>query len=586
MRNRIHLSLCILIVFVGRLHSALIAVWPAPFVYPQLHRVTARRFLHALSAALVMSIASGVPAQADRPAIPLYDNLGDHHCAITTRVPLAQRYFDQGLRLYYAFNHAEAIRSFNEAARLDPECAMCYWGTALAYGPNINLPMDSAAGVAAYNAIRQAQAVGRHATRKERALIDALSRRYAPIPPEDRTALDAAYAGAMKQVVERYQDDTEARTLYAESLMDLSPWQYWNRDGSPGPHTPELLAQLEWVMAANPNHPGANHFYIHAVEAVQPKRAVAAAERLANLMPGAGHLVHMPGHIYIRVGRYLDAIKANEHAVHADETYIRDQGPAFGIYIAGYYPHNYDFLAFAASMIGRSGQAIAATEKMASLAPQQMLREPGMTFLQHHQTKHLQMRVRFGRWDEILKVPAPPEDLRHARAMWHYARGRALAARGEVQGAEAELARLRATAQDPEVASLRLEFNTSGAVLGIATEVLAGHIAAAKEDFPRAIGHLREAARLEDELVYGEPPEWAVPVRQELGTVLLKAGRAPEAEQAFREDLKRFPENGWSLYGLAQALRAQNRAAEADAVMDRFQKMWASADVKLTESGV
>lgn len=540
---------------------------------------------HTLSVALAMTIASGVHAQADRPAVPLYDNLGDHHCAIATRVPLAQRYFDQGLRLYYAFNHAEAIRAFNEAARLDPECAMCYWGTALAYGPNINLPMDSVAGVAAYEAIRKAQAVAPHATPKERALIDALSQRYAPIPPQDRAALDSAYADAMKQVVERYRDDMDATTLYAESLMDLSPWQYWNRDGSPRPHTRELLAQLERVIAANPNHPGANHFYIHAVEAVQPERALAPAERLANLMPGAGHLVHMPGHIYIRVGRYLDAIKANEHAVHADETYIRDQSPAFGIYVAGYYPHNYDFLAFAVSMIGRSGQAIAATEKMASLAPQEMLREPGMTFLQHHQTKHLQMRVRFGRWDEILKVPAPPEDLPHARAMWHYARGRALAERGEVQGAGAELARVRTTAQDPEVASLRLEFNTSGAVLGIATEVLAGHIAAAKGDFPRAIGRLRAAARLEDELVYGEPPEWTVPVRQELGMALLRAGRATEAGQAFREDLKRFPENGWSLHGLAQALRARNRAWEAAAVMDRFQRIWASADVRLAESG-
>ncbi len=534
----------------------------------------------------VMTIASGVHAQADRPVVPLYDNLGDHHYTITTRVPLAQRYFDQGLRLYYAFNHAEAIRAFNEAARLDPECAMCYWGTALAYGPNINLPMDSAAGVAAYNAIRQAQAAARHATPKERALIDALSRRYAPIPPQDRTALDSVYAGAMKQVMERYPDDMEARTLYAESLMDLSPWKYWNRDGSPRPHTPELLAHLERIMAANPSHPGANHFYIHAVEAVQPERAIAAAERLANLMPGAGHLVHMPGHIYIRVGRYQDAIKANEHAVHADETYIRDQGPALGIYVAGYYPHNYDFLAFAASMIGRSGQAIAAAEKMASLAPQEMLRKPGMTFLQHHQTKHLQMRVRFGRWDDILKMPAPPGDLPHARAMWHYARGRALAARGKVQDAEAELARLRATGQDPDVASLRMEFNTSGAVLGIATEVLAGHVAAAKEDFPRAIGHLREAARLEDELVYGEPPEWSVPVRQELGTVLFKAGQAAGAEKVFREDLKRFPENGWSLYGLAQALRVQTRASEADAAMDRFRRMWASADVRLEGSGL
>jgi len=530
-----------------------------------------------------MAAAPGSYAQADHPPVPLYDNLGDYHYAITTRAPLAQRYFDQGLRLYYAFNHAEAIRAFNEGARLDPECAMCYWGIALAHGPNINAPMDAAAGRAAYAAIRKALQL--EAPVRERALIGALAARYAPLPPDGRAALDSAYALAMKQVVELHPEDLEARTLYAESLMDLSPWQYWNRDGSPREHTAELLGQLERVMSANPSHPGANHFYIHAVEAVQPERALAAAERLANLMPGAGHLVHMPGHIYIRVGRYLDAIKANEHAVHADETYIRDQRPAFGIYVAGYYPHNYDFLAFAASMIGRREQAIAATEKIASLAPREMLREPGMTFLQHHLTKHLQMKVRFGRWDEILKAPPPPEDLPHARAMWHYARGRALAAQGKLRRAATELARVRATAKDSAVASQRLEFNTSGALLGIAAEVLAGHLAAAEGDFSHATEHLREAARQEDKLVYGEPPEWAVPVRQELGRVLLKAGLAAEAEQAFRADLKRFPDNGWSLYGLALALRARNSASEAEAMMERFRKVWASADVQLTEAG-
>ena len=503
--------------------------------------------------------------------MPLYDNLGDHHYAITASEPLVQRYFDQGLRLYYAFNHAEAIRAFNAAARLDPQCAMCYWGTALAYGPNINLPMDAAAATEV-------------ASPKERALIDALAQRYSPDASEDRAALDAAYSRAMQQVVVEYPDDMAARTLYAESLMDLNPWQYWNEDGSPRPQTSELLRQFEYVMAADPNHPGANHFYIHAVEAVDPERAVDAAERLAGLMPGAGHLVHMPGHIYVRVGRYLDAIEVNEHAVHADETYIRDQNPAFGMYLAGYYPHNYDFMAFAASMIGRSEQAVGAAEKMISLAPQEMLREPGMTFLQHHQTRHLQLKVRFARWDEILLVTAPPEDLRHARAMWHYARGRARAAAGDVKEAETDLAQIRETAQDPEIEPIRLEFNTSGAILSIAVEVLAGHIAAAKRDFPAAIEHLREAVRLEDGLVYGEPPEWTVPVRQELGRVLLDAGSVAEAEQVFGEDLERFPRNGWSLHGLAQALQAQGRAAEADSVEERFRAVWASADVEPTET--
>jgi tetratricopeptide (TPR) repeat protein len=269
--------------------------------------------------------------------------------------------------------------------------------------------------------------------------------------------------------------------------------------------------------------------------------------------------------------------------VHADETYIQDQNPAFGVYVAGYYPHNYDFLAFAASMIGRSEQAIGAAEKMVSLAPQELLRAPGMTFLQAHQTRHLQLKVRFARWDDILDVAAPPEDLSHARAIWNYARGRALVAQGDMRGAEAELAQVQATTENPDVAALRLEFNTSGAVLGIAAQVLAGHVALAEGDLPRAIAHLREAARLEDELVYGEPPEWTVPVREELGRVLLAAGRPAEAEQVFREDLKRFPDNGWSLYGLAQSLRAQGRAAEADDAAQRFNRVWASADVQIAD---
>ncbi len=540
-----------------------------------------KKSLCALTAAIFVSLASDAHAQTGEPTVPLYDNLGDHAYAITTDVPVAQRYFDQGLRLYYAFNHAEAIRAFNEAARLDPECAMCYWGTALAYGPNINLPMDSAAAVAAYEAIGKAQAAAHHAKDRERALIEALSRRYVAVPPADRAGLDSVYARAMKRVAERYPDDPEAATLYAESLMDLSPWYYWNRDGSPRPQTTELLAQLERVMAAYPDHPGANHFYIHAVEAVDPERAVAAAERLAGLMPGAGHLVHMPGHIYVRVGRYEDAIKANQHAVHADETYIQDQKPAFGVYVAGYYPHNYDFMAFAASMIGRSEMAIGAAEKMETLAPQELLRAPGLTFLQAHQTRHLQFKVRFARWDDILEAPAPAEDLPHARGIWHYARGRALAAQGDVQAAEAELAQLRAIAEDPEMAGLRLEFNNSAAVLGIAAEVLAGHVALARGDVQGAIERLRAAASLEDELVYGEPPEWSVPVREELGRILLEAGRHAEAEQAFREDLERFPDNGWSLHGLGQALRAQDRTSEAETVMQRFYEIWAGADVEI-----
>ncbi|MDH5670256.1 MAG: hypothetical protein OEY86_19835 [Nitrospira sp.] len=497
----------------------------------------------------------------DGEQVPLYQDLGALQYPITTSVPLAQRYFDQGLRLYYAFNHQEAIRSFKEGARLDPTCAMCYWGIALAYGPNINMPMDPESRRLAYAAVQQAGRLADRVSKHEQALIHALATRYVAEPIPDRTELDAAYSRAMADVVERYPGDSEAKTLYAESLMDLSPWDYWTADGKPKATTTKVLLHLEQVLEADPGHPGANHFYIHAVEAVQPERAVKAAERLAGLMPGAGHLVHMPGHIYIRVGRYEDAIKANEHAVHADETYIRDQSPAAGIYVLGYYPHNYDFLAFAASMIGREQQAIAAADKMAALVPKELVLEPGMAFLQHHQTRNLQMLVRFGRWDDLLIADAPEESLPLARAIWLYAHGRALAARGHLKAADATLTQLHALAHDPHVTVLQLEFNRAGAVLGIATEVLAGHIIAAKGDLPGAMKHLQEAVRREDALVYGEPPEWTVPVRQELGMLLLKAGRPGEAKQVFQDDLKRFPKNLWSQQGVAEALKSAEREA-------------------------
>lgn len=531
----------------------------------------------------LLAVAALVGAQAD--SIPLYDNLGDHHYAITTRAPLAQRYFDQGLRLYYAFNHAEAVRAFRAAQRLDPSCAMCFWGEALAWGPNINLPMDSASGVAAHAAIARAVTAQDKADQRERALIAALAQRYVTVPPADRAALDSAYAGAMAGVARRFPQDAEAAVLHAEALMDLRPWNYWTADGRLQPGMRIALDQLERVMAADPNHPGACHFYIHAVEAAHPERAVACAERLAGLMPGAGHLVHMPGHIYIRVGRYVDAIEANQHAVHADETYIRDQQPGFGIYTAGYYPHNYDFMAFAAAMAGRRQQALQAADKLGELAGTDMMGEPGMAFMQHHATRRLQMRVRFARWDELLAIPAPRAEFLHARALWHYAHGRALAATGKLADAEADLAAVRLAAEDPRLQGLKLEFNEAPALLHIAADVLAGRMAAARGAYDQAIAQLEDAVRREDGLTYGEPPDWSVPVRQELGAVLLAAGRPARAEQAFREDLARFPRNGWSLHGLARALEAQGRSREAAATMAEFRRVWAEADGPLPAEG-
>ncbi|MDH3205992.1 MAG: hypothetical protein OEO79_05235 [Gemmatimonadota bacterium] len=527
--------------------------------------------------ALLLVLAAPLTSEAQQ--VPIYDDLGDYQYPVSTSVPLAQQYFDQGLRLYYAFNHAEAIRSFGAAQRLDPDCAMCWWGEAIAWGPNINLPMDSASGVAAYAAVQRALAARPHASDRERALIDALATRYVSVPPADRAPLDQDYADAMEAVNLVYPGDHQVATLYAESLMDLRPWDYWTESGQPQPGIADALATLETVLERDPLHPGACHFFIHAVEKVYPERAVPCAEGLAALMPGAGHIVHMPGHIYIRVGRYLEAVQANEHAVHADETYIRDQQPGMGMYTAGYYPHNYDFLAFASMMIGRSEGAVSAAENVTRLLPEELFGAPGMDFLQHWTVRPLQLRVRFARWGEILSTPEPRATFPHARAIWHYARGRAFAAGGDVPSAQRELARLRAIARDPGLDGLRMEFNASAELLAVAERVLTGWTEAAGGRWDSAVQALHDAVGLEDALLYGEPPEWTVPTRQDLGAVLLAAGRAAEAERAFREDLTNFPENGWSLRGLSLALREQGRAADADVAERDFRRVWATADV-------
>jgi tetratricopeptide (TPR) repeat protein len=506
--------------------------------------------------------------------VPLYEDLGDHHRPITTKFATAQRYFDQGLRLVYAFNHPEAIRAFNEAARLDPNCAICYWGAALAYGPNINAPMDSASGVQAYAAVQRALALAPKADERERAYIEALAKRYAEVPPAERAALDSAYARAMREVADRYPDDLDAATLYAEALMDLSPWNYWTRERDPRPDTREIVGRLEGVLARSPNHPGACHYYIHAVEAAYPEKAVACAERLAQLMPGAGHIVHMPGHIYIRVGRYADAIASNVHAVHTDETYIADQQPT-GIYVIGYYPHNYHFLSFASTMAGRSREAIDAARPVVTKTPVEAARqvpqlEPLLAYL------HLTL-VTFGRWQEVLEEPMPPADLPVATGLAHYARGVAHAAMQQWSEAEGSLSELKRVAES-------LPAGDGKTLLEIATHALQGEIASRKGDLEAGVKHFHAAAEIEDGMLYIEPPAWYYPIRHSLGAVLLKAGRAKEAESAYREDLERFPENGWSLFGLAASLRAQGRSGEAAEVEERFRRAWEDGDVRLTAS--
>ena len=542
------------------------------------------RIIGIATAALLAWIAPGsamepamepMPPTSQTDTVPLYTNLGSHHKRISTGVPTAQQYFDQGLRLIYGFNHAEAIRSFTRATELDPTCAMCYWGIALAHGPHVNAPMDAASGVAAYAAVQKALSLKSHAPAPERAYIEALAQRYEADPPADRARLDTSYSRAMGQVAKTYPKDLDAATLYAESLMDLRPWNYWRPDGTPYPGTKEIVRQLEKVLTQNPDHPGACHYYIHAVEAVNPKAAVPCAERLARLMPGEGHMVHMPSHIFIRVGRWNDAVQANHHAIHSDEEFIEGQRP-MGVYPLAYYPHNIHFLAFASTMAGRSAQAIEAANILTTKVNLDAARQVGM--LQEMVPYHALTLTTFGKWDEVLAEPLPPEDLHFSHAMAHYARGVAYAAKGE--WAEAHAALDRVTAADTETPA-GAEGKTA---LSIAVHALSGEIATRRGDLDTGIAHFREAAKIEDSGLYFEPPKWYYPIRHSLGAALVKAGRHAEAEKVYREDLRRFPENGWSLFGLARALRAQGKKSEAAAAEARFRKAWPNTDVTLTAS--
>ena len=524
------------------------------------------------------------PPNAQGQIAPRLQNLGSHTFRIKTRSKRAQEFFNQGINLSYGFNHAEAMRAFREVARLDPNCAIAYWGQALVLGPNINMPMPPEAEPEAHKLIQKAIELKPHASSKERDYIDALAKRYSGDAKPDRKALDQAYANAMKSVAKKYLDDLDAATLYAESLMDLRPWNYWTRDGVPYADTPEIISLLESVMKRNPNHPGACHFYIHAVEATKsPERAEAAADRLFKLMPGAGHMVHMPSHIYFRVGRYADASKANSQASAVDEEYIA-QCRTQGIYPLAYYPHNLHFLYSAASFEGNGELAILAAEKVAAAIPHHALKD--FPLLQGFLAIPELALARFGRWEQILKRPGPAHDTLFLNGIHHYVRGTAFASTGRLDEATTELEALKNILASKALDETPASFsnNTARTILSIAPEVLSGEILARQDKFSEAIAHLETATRLEDALVYIEPPDWYLPTRQALGAVLLQAGRAPEAEAVYWEDLRRYPHNGWSLFGLAQSLRKQGKNEEAALAEQRFQKAWSQADVKLTAS--
>jgi tetratricopeptide (TPR) repeat protein len=524
-------------------------------------------------------------AGATAPAAPvtILPGLGDHHRAVTTAVPQAQAFFDQGLRLLFAFNLDEAQRAFGEAARLDPACAMCWWGLGMSLGPHINLLATPERTVAAHQATAKAVAAVSRGTDVEKALVAALAKRYAePAPTEPAAvhALEEAYATAMGEAAKRFPDDVDIATLYAESLMDLRPWDLWTADGRPQPGTEEIVATLERVLSKDPSHPGANHYYIHAVEASpHPEKALAAAERLGGLMPGAGHMVHMPAHTFIRTGRYADAAEANRRAIAADQSYLATAPPQ-GSYLM-YVAHNPQFLWAAAQLQGRSAEALAAARQVEAILPLEMLRQmPGYDFTLLYPTWTL---VRFAKWDEVLAEPSPPDDFPTGVALWHAARGLARVGKKDRAAAAAELASVRALAAKVP-ADAPQGFNTAHAFLAIADGLLAGEIAALGGDVEEAVRQLSAAVAAEDAMRYDEPAEWYFPVRHALGAVLLAAGRAPAAQAVYEADLARLPDNGWSLFGLAKSLAAQGKPDEAAAADARFRSAWKDADVTLVSS--
>lgn len=523
------------------------------------------------------------PAAGATTKAPLFD-LGGWSHRVTTSSPEAQRYFDQGLSLAYGFNHAQAIAAFTEATRLDPRCAMAWWGIAYSYGPNINFPMDSTADRPAWEALQAALALSAGVSESEHAYILALSRRYAD--PDDprrpaRAAMDSAYARAMREVWKRSPADADAGALFAEALMDLNPWNFWSVGGKASPGTDEIVATLETVLKQAPAHPGANHFYIHAVEASRtPGRATAAAERLGALVPDAGHLVHMPAHIWNRIGRYADSESANVRAARVDSLYLATYKPE-GLYPMMYVPHNIHFIWSSACYAGRRDAALAAARRVVPFVTLEMLRQ--MPPLEFVPPTVLYTMVRFGLWDQILAEPPPPAELRFTRGMWHWARGLAFNGTSRIARARIERDSLQAIAAAMPAGAM-VSFNSSAALLRIATHTLNGEIAARRGRVDESVRHFRAAIAEEAMLHYDEPPGWFLPVRQQLGAVLLSARRFAEAETAYREDLEANPENGWSLFGLAKCLRARKAGAEADSVDARFRKAWARADVTLGAS--
>lgn len=548
------------------------------------------RIVGAVTLACVLGLATFASARPNantsvpsRAPVPLFKHLGTHHHPITTPSETVQRYFNQGLRLVYGFNHNEAIRAFREVVRLDPTCAMGYWGIALALGPNINNPISPERAKEAFAAIEKAISLARYASVRERDYVAALSKRYSSNPGNtDRRALDEAYAEAMKRLHLDYPDDLDAATMYAAALMNLRPWDYWTSEGKPQTGTLDLLDALESVLETDSKHIGAIHYYIHAVEASpHPERALPYARHLAAQIPGAGHLVHMPSHIYNRVGLYEEAGEANARAVEIDEAYIEKEQPK-GIYPTMYYPHNIDFLWYARQMSGRSSDALSAAQRLAASTNVKVARL--VPPLEGWTAMPLCAMVRFGKWSNILDQPKPPEDLRYMTAIWHYARALAFIAQNKIQDAKEEQTQLESVATNVPEDRLMMGRNLAKKLLHIAKNLVAGELAAKQGEMDRAITYLRDAVSSQDSLAYNEPPAWYYPARHNLGAVLIAAGKNNEAEAVYRKDLEKNPQNGWSLFGLWQSLLAQGKESEAKRVEAEYKVSWDKADIHLKES--
>ena len=535
-------------------------------------------------------------AASKDPIAPLFENMGNHSFPISSANETAQAYFNQGLSLSYAFNHAEAHRSFAEAARQDENAAMAYWGQAYALGPNINDPLpDEQRKAAAFEAIKQAFERKAYASEKEMDLMHALSQRYgfSEDPGKkishgylagektDLDMLNKAYSESMKKLADKYAQDADILTMYAASVMDLMPWNYWDKAGNANAGINEAKLALEEAMKINPNHPGAHHYYIHLVELPKPELAVPSAEVLAGLMPAAGHIVHMPSHIFIRVGRYQEAAMTNIEAIKADEDYI-SQCYSQGLYPLGYYPHNIHFLWSSASLMGNSATALAAARKTAEKIPVGLMES--FTFAQDFYSTPMLAYVRFGKWNDILTIPNPGP-AKHVSMIWHYARGIAFIRKGNIEEAEEELSALKEVTNDPSLESLVANLtNPSSSIAKVAYHVLAGELEAAKGYYEEAEELLRKGIIAEDALVYSEPAPWHIPVRQTLGALLLKTDKPEEAEIIYRQDLKKVPKNGWSLKGLQQSLIAQGKEREARDVRGLFEEAWKHADIEIYAS--